>query len=387
VRGRLLLLQVATPVLAVLFGAAIASIIILAIGKNPLVVYGVMAHFGLTRTDSVISILYKTTPLIFAGLAVAVSFRAMLWNIGVEGQYYIGAFGAAYVGFTVRHLPALLHLPLTLLAAVAGGMLWAWVPIVLKLKRGAHEVITTIMMNYIASALLLYLIGDVFRDPAQLGTPRVRTPEVAPTGRIPSMAPVLALLGVPASDGARVNWLLPVGCGLCVVLAFALGRTRFGYEVRAVASGPEAEETAGIANDRVRFLMFMLSGGLAGLVGLSDILGFFGYLDIDFPKGLGFLGISVALLARNHPLGVIPAALLFGFLDRGAQGVQFFSQVPKEVIVILQALIILAIVVAYELLTRYIRVQRKREAERLSLTGPPAQDTGGSGRRLRASGT
>jgi len=142
--------------------------------------------------------------------------------------------------------------------------------------------------------------------------------------------------------------------------------------VRATALNPDAAEAAGVSLNRVRFVMFVASGAVAGVVGLSDILGFFGYFDIDFPKGLGFLGISVALLARNNPLGIIPSALLFGFLDRGAQGVQVFAGVPREVITILQAVIILAIVVGYELLTRYVRVQRKREAERLVIGGSPA---------------
>lgn len=362
-KHRLLFVQIAAPLLAILFGMLIASIIILAIGRNPLEVYGIMVRFNLTRTDSLFSILFKTTPLIFAGLAVAMSFRVNLFNIGVEGQYYVGAFCAALVGFSLRGLPAAIHLPLALAAAMAGGMLWALVPIVLKLRRGAHEVITTIMMNYIASALLLYLINDVFRDPTQAGTPRVRTPEVAAAARIPSMAPVLAPLGLHGSDVEKLNLLLLIGLVLAVVLVYFINRTRFGYEARAVAFNPLAAEAAGIPNARVRFWMFMLSAGIAGLVGLNDILGFFGYLDIDFPKGLGFLGISVALLAKNNPLGVVPAALLFGFLDRGAAGVQFFARVPKEIIVILQAIIILAIVVAYELLTRYVRTQRKREAE------------------------
>ena len=376
-RGRLALLQLLTPVLAIGFGAAVASLIILAIGKNPLAVYAVMIRFGLTRSDSLISILFKATPLILAGLAVAVSFRAALWNIGVEGQYYLGAICAAYVGFAVKGLPAFVHLPLALLAAILGGAAWALVPIVLKLRRGAHEVITTIMMNYIASAVILYLIADIFRDPSQAGTPRVRTPELLATARVPSVAPFLHTLGVEVPGLDRLNWLLPGALLLCGVLVFLLSRTRFGYEVRAVALNPEAAQAAGIPNRRVQLLMFLLSGGLAGLVGLNDVLGFFGYLDIDFPKGLGFLGISVALVARNHPVGIILAALLFGFLDRGAQGVQFFSQVPKEVIVILQATIILAIVVAYELLTRYIRVQRKREAERPAIVPAPVPAGGG----------
>src|SRR2546425_5915254 len=375
-KGRLLLLQIATPVLAILFGMLIASVMILAIGRNPIDVYAVMVRFSLTRTDSLISILFKTTPLIFAGLAVAMSFRASLFNIGVEGQYYIGAFCAALVGFSLRGLPAVVHLPLALLAAAGGGMVWALVPIVLKLRRGAHEVITTIMMNYIASALLLYLINDVFRDPAQVGTPRVRTPDVALSARIPSLGPLLARVGLHGSDVEKVNLLLVGGILLAVVLTYFLSRTRFGYEVRAVSFNPLAAEAAGIPNARTRFEMFMLSAAIAGLAGLNDILGFFGYLDIDFPKGLGFLGISVALLAKNNPLGVILAALLFGFLDRGAAGVQFFARVPKEIIVILQAIIILAIVVAYELLTRYVRTQRKREAELPVTTTPVAEATG-----------
>ncbi len=371
-KGRLLALQIATPLLAILFGMLIASVIIVAIGRNPLDVYGVMVRFSLTRSDSLFSILFRATPLLFAGLAVAISFKAGLFNIGVEGQYYVGAFCAALVGFGLKGLPMIVHLPLALLAAMVGAMAWALVPILLKLRRGAHEVITTIMMNYIASALLLWLINDVFRDPAQVGTPRVRTPDVALSARIPSLGPLLARVGLHGSDVEKVNLLLVGGVLLAVVLAYLLGRTRFGYEVRAVSFNPLAAEAAGIPNARTRFGMFMISAAIAGMAGLNDILGFFGYLDIDFPKGLGFLGISVALLAKNNPVGVIPAALLFGFLDRGASGVQFFAQVPRETVVILQAIIILAIVVAYELLTRYIRTQRKREAELVAPVAVPA---------------
>jgi ABC-type uncharacterized transport system permease subunit len=376
-RWRLALLQAAAPVLSIAFGGLVASGIIVAIGKNPLEVYGLMLRFSLTRSDSLAAILLKATPLIFAGLAVALAFRANVWNIGVEGQYYVGAFAAAFVGFSVRGLPAVVHLPLAVAAGAAAGALWAFVPIALKLRRGAHEVITTIMMNYIAAAVVLYLLADVFRDPAQIGTPRVRTPLFADSARVPPLGPALARLGLDVPAHSALNWFLPVGIVACAVAAYLLGRTRFGYEVRAVAFNPDAAETAGISLDRIRFTMFLASGAIAGLVGLSDILGFFGYFDIDFPKGLGFLGISVALLARNHPLGVVPAALLFGLLDRGAQGVQVFAGVPREVIAILQAVIILAIVVGYELVTRYVRVQRKLEAERAVAPGEPAPVAGG----------
>lgn len=368
-RVRLGLLQAAAPLLAIAFGALVASWIILALGQNPLEVYGLMLRFNLTRADSVAAIFLKATPLIFAGLAVALSFRANLWNIGVEGQYAVGAFAAALVAFGVRGLPVFIHLPLAVAAGVAGGVLWALLPIVLKLRRGAHEVITSIMMNYVASALVLYLLADVFRDPTQAGTPRVRTPLFEDSARIPLLRPVLQLVGIEIPDHSALNWFLVLGVLLCLAAAYLLARTRFGYEVRAVALNPEAAEAGGIRIARTQFGMFLASGAVAGLVGLSDVLGFFGYFDIDFPKGLGFLGISVALLARNDPIGVVPAALLFGFLDRGAQGVQVFAGVPREVITILQAVIILAIVVGYELVTRYVRAQRKREAER-AVSGP-----------------
>ncbi|MDR5683910.1 MAG: ABC transporter permease [Armatimonadota bacterium] len=375
--ARLWLLQLSTPLLAILFGALVSSAIILAIGKNPLDVYTLMIRFNVTRADSIASILFKTTPLILAGLAVALSFRAALWNIGVEGQYYIGALCAAVVAFGVKGLPAVVHLPLTMAAAVIGGMAWALVPIALKLRRGAHEVITTIMMNHIAAATILYFLTDVLRDPTQVGTPRVRTPIFEPTARIPSMRGVLDAIGFQIPGYSSLNWLLPVGVALAIALYLLLSRTRFGYEVRAMALNPDAAEAGGIRIGRVQFTMFMLSGAVAGLVGLNDVLGFFGYLDIDFPKGLGFLGISIALLAKNNPLGVIPSALLIAFLDRGAQGVQVFAGVPREVITILQAVIILAIVVAYELLTRYVRNVRKREAGRVVAAAGPVLEPGG----------
>jgi simple sugar transport system permease protein len=367
---RFLLLQVAALGLAILFGALVGSAILLAIHKNPLDVYLLMVRFNLTRADSIAAILYRSTPLILAGLATALAFRAQLFNIGVEGQYYVGAIAAAYVGFTVRGLPSVIHLPLVIAAGALAGMIWALLPIVLKLRRGAHEVITTIMMNAIAGALVLYLLEPgLLRDPAQAGTPRVRTPDILPTAQIPLLQPLLHALGLNIPESSRLNWFLPLGIALCVFFWWLLARWRLGYEVRAVAQNPDAAEAAGISTPRVQFLMFLTSGAVAGLVGLSDTLGFFGYFDIDFAKGYGFLGISIALLAKNNPLGVIAAAFFFAFLDRGSQGVQVFAGAPREVITILQGLIVLAIVVGYALLTRYIRAQRKREAQ----VAPPVQ--------------
>ena len=359
-RTRILLLQIAAPVLAVLFGLLASSAIILAIHQNPLSVFSLIVTFNL-RLSSVASILTSTTPLIFAGLATAIGFRVNIFNIGVEGQYYVGGFLAALVGFAVTGLPGFLHLPLVVLTAVTGGMAWAWLPAYLRRRRGAHEVITTIMMNYIAFNLILYFLTLV-RDRHLGSTARIRTPLFSPSALIPHLAPPANALGLRLPLYSPLNWFLVIAVLLALGAWFWLTRSRFGYEAKAAALNPAAAEAAGIKVAHVQFVMFMLSGAVAGLVGLSDLLGRTGFFDIDFPKGLGFLGISVALLARNDPLGIIASALLFGYLDRGAQGIQTFASVPREVITILQALIILAIVVVYELMTRYIGILRKQEA-------------------------
>ena len=358
-RGRLLLLQAAAPIVAVLAGGVIASAIILAIHENPLSVFGLMATFNM-QAGSVASILTSATPLIFAGVATAIGFQVNVFNIGIEGQYYIGAFAASLAAFGLRGFPAPIHLVLIITAAMLGGLLWVWLPAFLRRRRGAHEVITTIMMNYIAFNVVLYLLG-VVRDRNLGSTVRIRTPLFPPSAQMPHLAPLLNALGAPIPGYSPLNWFLVIALALAIVVWFWLRRSRFGYEARATALNPLAAEAAGIVVDRVQFVMFLVSGAVAGFVGLSDLLGRAGYFDIDFPKGLGFLGISVALLARNDPLGVIPAALLFGYLNRGAEGIQAFTNVPREVITILEALIIMAIVVAYEIMTRYVRVLRKQE--------------------------
>ncbi|HTD48032.1 MAG TPA: ABC transporter permease [bacterium] len=357
--GGLLLVQAATPMVAVFAGGLIASAIILAIHENPLRVFALMAAFNM-QPSSVASILTSATPLIFAGLATAIGFRVNVFNIGVEGQYYVGAFAASLAAFGLRGVPAALHLTVIVAAAMLGGLLWVWVPAVLKRRRGAHEVITTIMMNYIAFNVVLYLLGLV-RDRNLGSTARIRTPLFPPSAQMPRLTPLLNALGASIPSYSTLNWFLGIALALALVVWFWLRRSRFGYEVRAAALNAPAAEAAGINVAQIQFVMFLLSGAAAGLVGLSDLLGRTGYFDIDFPKGLGFLGISVALLARNDPLGVIPAALLFGYLDRGAEGIQAFASVPREVITILEAVIILAIVVAYEIMGRYVRALRKQE--------------------------
>lgn len=367
-RGRLkfTVLEVSTPLVAILFASLIGSVFIAAIGKNPLQVYQTMFTFSFQRFDSVAVILFKATPLIFSGLAVAVAFRVGLFNIGVEGQYFIGVLFAAVAGFALKGMPIFLHLPLVILLAGLGGVLWAWLPVFLRTRRGVHEVITTIMMNSIAYSLVHFFVADVFLDPAQgvqpgLGSPRVRMPLIQDSARMPTLHGLFALLGIALPRHVYLNWFLPLGLLLGYLVYLMIWKTPFGFEVRAVGQNPRAATAAGIKTSAVYTKAFLISGSIAGLTGLSGLLSYIGYLDIDFPKGYGFTGIAVALLGKNHPLGIVLAALLFAFLDRGAEGVQAFEKVPMDTIIILQGFMVLSIVVATEVITRYLRRWEKKE--------------------------
>lgn len=364
---RFALLEIAAPILAILLAMVVASVALIMIGKNPIEVYATMFSFAFGRIDSIASILYKATPLIFSGLAVAIGFRVGLFNIGVEGQYFIGAFCASLAGFAIKGLPIYIHLPLVILAGALGGALWSLLPILLKVKRGVHEVISTIMLNHTAFLLLHYFISRVFRDMTQVvgagtaGSPRIRMPLLEPSALMPDLRGLFGAIGIDIPAHSSLNWFLIVGIVLAAALWYLLWRTPFGLELRAVGHNPKAAETAGIKPTSTYIKAFLLSGAVAGLVGLSDLLGHFGYLDIDFPKGYGFTGIAVALVAKNNTFGIILAALLFGFLSRGGLGIQVKEQVPMETYTILQGLIILCIVVAAQLIRRYVRAQQKKE--------------------------
>jgi len=361
------ILEGISPIAAMFLAAALSSIIILAIKKNPVEVYVTMFTFSFRRMDSIAVILFNATPLIFSGLAVALSFRVGLFNIGVEGQYLIGAFMAALVGFAVKGLPWFIHFPMVVLAAACGGGLWALLPIVLKIKRGVHEVITTIMMNYISFSLIHFFIADIFMDKQQkmlmgLGSPIIRMPKIQPSALIPGMHSFLSIFGINLPKHVYLNWFFPLAILLAFGIFYLLWFTPFGYELRVVGHNRTAAKASGINPQKVYIKGFLLSGAIAGLIGLSDLLGYFGYMDLDFPKGYGFTGIAVALIGKNNPLGVIPAALLFGFLNRGAEGIQTFIGVPMDTVVILQGLMILSIVIISEVMVRYIRNLEKKEA-------------------------
>ncbi len=364
---KLAILEATSPVIAILFAMVVASVALIVARKNPITAYAAMFSYSFGRLDSIATILYKATPLIFSGLAVAIGFRVNLFNIGVNGQYYFGSFCAAVVGFSLKGLPAFIHLPLVILTAMAGGALWALVPIWLKIKRGVHEVITTIMLNSTAFLLVHYFVAGPLLDKTQVisasgaGSPRMRMPLLQPSTHVGTIQDFLTNFGITLPGHLTVNWFLFIGILAAIGFWYLMWRTPFGMELRAVGHNPKAAETAGVNVNKVLFQTFLLSGAVAGLVGLSDLLGYFGYFDIDFPQQYGFTGIAVALVGKNGALGIVLAALLFGFLSRGGMGLQVVARVPMETYYILQGLIILCIVVASEVIRLYTKAQQKKE--------------------------
>lgn len=323
------------PVVAVLAAFAVGALFVLAIGDSPLQTYRLLLGSAFVWPEGVGWTLFLATPLIFTGLAVSVGLRAGLLNIGVEGQLYVAAFAAAWTGITFAAWPAAVLVPACLLAAVAGGAFWAGIPGVLKARFGSHEVINTIMMNFIAVALLGYLTQYHYRTPGDAIMQTAPIGEHAFLPRLASMVPGLAER-VPLN----VSFLLALVA--CVLVYVLLWHTTWGYELRATGSNPAAAEYGGISVRRQIILGMAISGALAAGVGINEVLGYRHRYYDGFSDNYGFAGIAVALLGRTHPLGVLFAALLFAVLNRGAIPVDAFTpHVSRDIVQILQAVIIL----------------------------------------------
>jgi ABC-type uncharacterized transport system permease subunit len=331
------------------FAAALGSILILLYRESPYIAFLTVWRFSTARPQDFATVLEYATPLIFSGLAVAVAFKAGMFNIGVEGQYIVGMAAAAAVATALETLPGPLLLPLAVLASVAAAMIWASVPAILKVTTGAHEVVTTIMMNGIAVSFVAWLLLHPLRA-SERGLIDLRT-DLFPEGAlVPSIAGALGIRSIP--DSVHLTWLFPLALVACVATWFLLFRTRLGYEVRAVGSSSRSAEAGGISIAAAQVKVFLISGALAGLVGLNHILGDKGYLGSNYESGLGFAGIAVAFLGRNHPVGIPLAAVLLGMLLRGQDGIAVTTDLPTEILIILQGVLILSVVVAYEVVRR-----------------------------------
>jgi general nucleoside transport system permease protein len=352
------------PASSLVFAAVVGALVILLVQRSVEDlgdVAGAMWSYGVENKDSLAFIFGRATPLILAGLATAIAFKAGLFNIGVEGQYAIGALTAAVVGSQLT-APTIIHLPLTVLAGMAGGLLWSLIPALLKVYRGAHEVISTIMMNYVANGLLLYLLAGPLKDLNQPGeVAQLRTEPVHETARVGRMAGFFNSLGFNFRPSVPLTWFFVLAIVAAVIYALTVRRTRFGYELRVLGTNPRAAEPSGIRTNAMFMKAMLLSGAIAGLAGLQDVLGLEGVMKIDYVRGYGFAGIAIALLGRNSGLGIVAAALLFAFLDRSATGIELRTDVPSEVIIILQGVLILSIVVAFELVRRLAARRRLQE--------------------------
>lgn len=353
---RRLLLSLLAPISAIVFAMLVVSIALIIVGINPIDTFQSMWDFARTST-SVASMVNRAIPLYISAVAVAIGFQMGLFNIGVEGQYLMGALFAGWVGGNIA-IWAPLHITVIILVAVLVGAIWAGIAGALKVTRGVHEVISTIMLNFIAFSVIAYLLLNYFRD--EPGRLNLQTAGLPASGQFPGLNNLFTWLGFSEPAGIQMHGFVFVAILVGVFYYVLVWRTRFGYELRASGMNAEAARMSGVNPKRMVLGAMLISGGVAGMVALSQMLGSLHTYSQDFPRGLGFTGIAVALLGRNNPVGMAAGALLFGFMDRSAL-VLDLQDTPKEVVTIMQGVIVLAVVVAYEVVNRIIE-QREIKA-------------------------
>lgn len=346
-----ILREIISPLIAILAAFVVGGIIVLLIGDNPFQTFGLLIGNSFGSLNDIGYTLFIATPLIFTGLAVAVAFRCGLLNIGAEGQLYVAAFATAWVGikfggtivnvfgtdvnYSWMSLPAIILVPMCVLTAMIVGGIWGAIPGILKAKFGSHEVINTIMLNFVGIALVSYFTQYHFKKP---GDPILQTVPIGEAAHIPRISQFIP--GMPDFVPLSVAFLLAIlMCGLVYIF---LWKTKWGYELRAVGANPSAAEYGGISPQKQIVMAMTISGGLAGMVAVGEVLGYrYRYYD-GFSDGWGFWGIAVALLGRNHPLGIFFAALFFAVLKRGDIFVDAFTRyVSKDLVEVLLAIIIL----------------------------------------------
>ena len=346
------------PLLAILTAMIVGGIIILLVGGDPLLAYRGLIEGSLGSKKALSETAVWATPYIFAGLAVALAFKGGLFNIGAEGQLAVGAVFSALIGYALPEwlgfdLPTYIHLPLALLIGALMGGIWAGIVGALKAYTGGHEVINTIMMNYIALNTTSFLLNGVMKDKSPTNV-IARTPLIADSARMP-----------PIFDGLRVHWGFVLALLMAFFIWWLLNKTTLGFEIRTVGLNPDAAKYAGINVKRTIILTMLFSGMLAGLAGAIEVTGLNFRHELGFSIGYGYDAIAIALLGRSHPLGVVLAALLFAAMRNGATRMQFLTQMPVDLISMIQALILLF--VAADAIVRYIyRIRAK--GERVVLT-------------------
>lgn len=354
-------LAAAAPIMAVVFALIVSSIVLELSGSSAFDTYEIMLRNGL-KLETLVDALNRATPLFIAGIAAAFGFRMNLFNIGIEGQYVLAAFVAAVVGANVS-LPGPLHVGLIMLTAVFVGAAWAGLAGLLKVTRGINEVISTIMLNFIAiGGIIAATFPSAIDDSNQTNA---GTPEIAESGWLPDLNGVMEIFTREIGKGRRLTGMFAVAIILGIAFHILVNRSRFGFDLRASGMNPWAARAGGVPPARMVLLAMLLSGAVAGLIGMPEILSDNHSYDQGFIRGLGFGGIGVALLGRQGAPGMAVAALLFGFLDSSSAVLQVQSDASASIVVIMQAVILLAAVVAYEVVNR---IRRQDEIRRAALT-------------------
>ncbi len=326
------------PLISLLLAALLSALVILAIGESPVAAFQLMVEGALMRSAGWGYTLYYATNFMFTGLAVAVAFHARLFNIGGEGQAMLGGLGCALV---LLYVPWP-HWSLALVGAGVGaalfGALWALIPAYLQAKRGSHIVITTIMFNFIAAALLNYVLVNLLKPAGAMDPATAKFPAAT---HLPTFQDMFATAEMPLFRGAPANVTFFLALLACVFVWLLIWRTKLGYEIRAQGFSESAARYAGIHPVRIIVIAMLISGGLAGMMALNTTQGEAERLILNMTEGAGFIGIAVALMGRNHPFGVFLAAILFGFLYQGGAELALWTNIPRELIVVIQALVIL----------------------------------------------
>ncbi|MFF2199267.1 ABC transporter permease [Streptomyces sp. NPDC058145] len=350
-----LLLGIAAPLLAIVAALVVTTLVILATGKNPGDAFSDMVTYGFA-SDSQVYILNKATTYYLAGVAVAIGFRMNLFNIGVDGQYRLAAFVAAVLGGALT-VPGWIAIPLIIICAMATGALWAAIAGVLKVTRGVSEVISTIMLNSIATAIIAYLL-----QPGKLGQ-LDQAGTLVSTKPLPSSSYFFSIDTGPAG----ILWgFFVIAVVVGVGYWFVLGRTRFGFDLRTVGQSDTAAAASGVGVKKMVATSMIISGAVAGLIGMPTLLNDSHQFSNDFPAGIGFTGIAIALLGRNSPIGIALGALLWGFLERTTNHLEFQGY-DKEILGVIQGVIVLCVVIAYEVVRRYgLKRQQQRVGAELA---------------------
>ena len=326
------------PLISLALAAGLSALVILAIGEDPVAAVKLMVDGALGSSYGWGYTLYYATNFMFTGLAVAVAAHAGLFNIGGEGQAMLGGLGVAVICLFIPWPHWTLALLFATLGAGLFGAAWAAIPAYLQAKRGSHIVITTIMFNFIAAAVLNYVLVNVLKPASSMDPASARFSE---TVHLPSLHELLAPLGIAFSKSAPANVSLLVAVAACFVVWLLIWRSALSFEIRAFGKSEPGARYAGISPVKITMIAMMISGALAGMMAINNVMGEAERLVLNATEGAGFIGIAVALMGRNHPFGVFLAAILFGFLYQGGAELALWTKIPRELIVVIQALVIL----------------------------------------------